>query len=158
MFYGVAILQDFFSNSATSLNAGVSLVNLFVTIAASSMFDKVSHKVLLVSSMQFMTTFSLLLCLGIFYDLPLLSALATLFFVASFSIGLGPLPWMVASRKVEAKAVGAAQSIALTASWLGTFAVSFMVPILSEAAGMAAVFLVFGLMGLIFTFWGGFYL
>jgi len=65
---------------------------------------------------------------------------------------------MVAARRVEPKGVGAAQSIALTANWLGTFAVSFAVPVVAKAVGMAVVFVGFGVVGVAFAVWGFVYL
>ncbi|PWW80039.1 MFS general substrate transporter [Tuber magnatum] len=158
VFYGVSILQVLLPNSARYLNAGISGVNLFVTLGASLLFDRVSHKILLLASMLFMAISAGLLAISIFAGLATLSAIATLLFVVSFSMGLGPLPWMVASRRIEPVAVGAAQSIALISNWMGTFFVSFLVPMLAHSAGMYAIFIVFTALSLIFLVWGIFFL
>ncbi|RPA91105.1 MFS general substrate transporter [Choiromyces venosus 120613-1] len=154
VFYGVSILHDLLPNSAKYLNAAISGVNLFVTLGASFLFDKVSHRSLLIVSIFMMGFFALVLAISISSGLAILSAIATLLFVSSFSMGLGPLPWMVASRRIEPKAVGAAQSTALTANWMGTFLVSFAVPVIAHAAGMAVVFWIFAALGGIFFCWG----
>ncbi|KAG0138258.1 transporter-domain-containing protein [Tuber indicum] len=153
VFYGVSILDVLFPDSAKYLNAGISAVNLFVTLVASLLFDGVSHKALLITSMIAMGTSSAALGLSIFFGLAILSAIATLLFVSAFSMGLGPLPWMVASSRIEPKAVGAAQAIALTANWVGTFMVSFAVPVIASAAGMSTVFGIFTALGCCFAFW-----
>src|SRR5207302_3660958 len=118
---------------------------------ASLLFDRVSHKVLLLNSIAAMAISSVVLAVGIFSGLAVLSAVATLLFVSSFSMGLGPLPWMVASRRIEPRGIGAAQSISLTANWVGTFLVSFAVPVIANAIGMPFVFIGFAVLGAIFT-------
>ncbi|CAZ81711.1 unnamed protein product [Tuber melanosporum] len=154
VFYGVSILDNLLPNSAKYLNAAISGVNLLVTLVASFVFDRVSHGFLLLMSIFMMAFFSLVLSISISYGLAILSAVATLLFVSSFSMGLGPLPWMVASRRIEPRGVGAAQSIALTASWIGTFLVSFAVPVIAHAVGMSAVFGMFAILGGVFFCWG----
>ncbi|PWW78318.1 MFS general substrate transporter [Tuber magnatum] len=158
VFYGVSILHDLLPNSAKYLNAAISGVNLLVTLGASFLFDRVSHRFLLLTSILMMALCSLVLTISIFSRLAILSATATLLFVSSFSMGLGPLPWMVASRRIGPKGVGAAQSIGLTANWMGTFFVSFAVPVIAHAAGMPVVFAIFAVLGFIFFFWGLCYL
>lgn len=152
--YGVAILRDLLPGYAGILNASISGVNLIITIGASTFFDKVAHKVLLMASMFGMTVFSLLLALGIKFSIPALSAVATFCFVSSFSVGLGPLPWMVAAKNVDTHAVGSAQSLALVANWSGTFVISFGVPVVAALVGMDGLFFGFFSLGLLFLAWG----
>ncbi|KAG0644474.1 major facilitator superfamily domain-containing protein [Tuber brumale] len=154
VFYGVSILDDLFPDSSKYLNAAISAVNLLVTLGASTMFDSVSHKVLLLTSMGAMGVSSAVLGLSISNGLATLSAISTLLFVSAFSMGLGPLPWMVASSRIQPQGVGAAQAIALTANWLGTFIVSFAVPVIANAAGMPAVFYIFVILSFAFFVWG----
>ncbi|KAG0639504.1 putative MFS glucose transporter [Tuber brumale] len=154
VFYGVSILDDLFPHSAKYLNAAISGVNLLVTLGASLMFDSVSHKFLLLTSMASMGIFSCVLGFSISYGFAVFSAISTLLFVSAFSMGLGPLPWMVASRRIGPRGVSAAQAIALTANWLGTFLVSFAVPVIANAAGMAPVFYIFAILSAPFFVWG----
>ena len=149
-------MHDLFPTSAKFINAGISATNLVVTLAASFFFDRIDHKVLLLASMVSMSIFSATLALSILLGWAVLSAAATLLFVASFSIGLGPLPWMVAAQKMEARSVGAAQSVALTANWAGTFLVGFGVPVVADAYGMPVVFVCFTALGFMFFVWGFF--
>ncbi|KAG0639264.1 general substrate transporter [Tuber brumale] len=154
VFYGVSILDDLLPHSAKYLNAAISGVNLLVTLGASMMFDSVSHKFLLLTSMASMGIFSGVLGFSISFGFAILSTISILLFVSAFSMGLGPLPWMVASRRIEPKGVGAAQAIALTANWLGTFLVSFAVPVIADAVGMAAVFHIFAILSFALFLWG----
>lgn len=141
--HGVSILQRLLPQAAGYINVIISAANLAITSLASLYFDRLSHKKLLLASMLGMGSFAFLLALGIAHGIAILSAVALLLFVASFSFGLGPLPWMVASRTVDFKAVDAAQSAGLVVNWLATFAVAFIVPIIPPVVS----FVGFGFVG-----------
>ncbi|KAI5813097.1 general substrate transporter [Pyronema omphalodes] len=129
--HGVSILRGLMPSAAGYINVIISGANLVVTLVASAtLFDRVSHKHLLIYSMSGMATCAFLLSAGIANNIAILSAVALFLFVCSFSFGLGPLPWMVSSKVVDYEAVDAAQSSALVFSWLGTFLVAFLVPII----------------------------
>ena len=72
-----------------------------------------------------------------------LSAVATLLFVASFAVGLGPVPFILASELAGPEAVGATQSWALSVNWIATFLVAQFFPILNRALGKGKVYFLF---------------
>ncbi|KAF3933445.1 hypothetical protein ABW19_dt0201857 [Dactylella cylindrospora] len=148
--YGVSILKDIIPTGAALINVIVSLLNLFVTAIAARMIDKVGRKPPLLFSIAGMGFFSLLLGIGIVFRVQLLSGVSTLLFVSSFAIGLGPLPFMIASELVDHKAVGAAQSIGLTTNWLATFAVAYGFPSLRLILGNGQVFFIFTTLSIVF--------
>ncbi|EPS45232.1 hypothetical protein H072_752 [Dactylellina haptotyla CBS 200.50] len=148
--YGVSILKDIIPTGATLINVIVSLLNLFVTIMAARMIDRVGRKPPLLMSIVGMGVFSALLGIGILFKIQLLSGISTLLFVSSFAIGLGPLPFMIASELVPHNAVGAAQSIGLTTNWLATFAVAYGFPSLRAAVGNGQVFFIFSVLSVVF--------
>lgn len=141
--YGVSILGDIIPTGATLINVIVSLLNLFVTAIAARIIDKVGRKTPLLLSIVGMGIFSALLGTGIIFKIQVLSGISTLLFVSSFAIGLGPLPFMIASELVGHEAVGAAQSIGLTTNWLATFAVAYGFPSLRAVVGNGEVFFIF---------------
>jgi MFS family permease len=143
IFHGVSVLKTLLPDAAGYINVIISLANLIITSLASMFFDKVSHKKILIVSMLGMAVFAWLLAAGIAHHLALLSAVACFMFVSSFSIGLGPLPWMVASKVVGYKSVDAAQSAGIVVNWIGTFIVAFGVPILPTVVS----FVGFGIIG-----------
>jgi len=143
IFHGVAVLQDLLPTAASYINVIISVANLTITSVASMFFDKVSHKKLLICSMLGMGTFAFLLSASIYARIAVLSAVACFMFVSSFSVGLGPLPWMVASKTLSYRAVDAAQSSGLVVNWIGTFIVAFGVPIIPTQLS----FLIFGVIG-----------
>lgn len=146
------MLNKLLPQTAGFINVVISLANLIFTVGASMFYDKVSHKKLLIMSMSGMATFAFLLAIGMFHSVPVLSAISCFFFVSSFSIGLGPLPWMVASKTVRFQAVDAAQAAGLVVNWCATFIVGFGVPVVAVAIGMPWVFIGFGCIGAFASF------
>jgi sugar porter (SP) family MFS transporter len=152
MMYSVSVLGDILPNSAALLTVAVSALNVAVTLACTPLSDRIGRKPCLLLSMAGMGISSVLLALGLGFGIKTVSALATLTFVASFAVGLGPIPFLLASELVGPEAVGAVQSWALSASWISTFAVAQFFPIIDLALGrhgraywvFAAVALVLG--------------
>lgn len=66
---------------------------------------------------------SLFLGLGIVYSWRLICVIASFAFVAGFSIGLGPIPFLIISELVDAEGVSAGQSFGLVTNWIATFCV-----------------------------------
>ena len=66
---------------------------------------------------------SFFLGLGIVYSWRLISVISSLGFVACFSFGLGPIPFLIISEFVDAEGVSAGQSFGLATNWIATFCV-----------------------------------
>lgn len=141
--YSVSILSTILPTTAGLINVAVGAVNLLVTIACAPLADRLGRKPVLLLSIAGMGANALLLALGIIFNIKPLSALATLLFVASFAVGLGPVPFILASELVGPEAVGAAQSWGLAASWIATFVVAQFFLILDEALGEGRVYFLF---------------
>ncbi|KAF1821083.1 general substrate transporter [Dissoconium aciculare CBS 342.82] len=141
--YGVALLSDLLAANSAMLNVIVALVNIVVTVAGAPLVDRLGRKTCLLMSMGGMGASSLVLGFGIMNSIPILSAVAVLFFVAAFGLGLGPVPFILASELVNSEAVGATQSWALAANWTATFFVAQFFPIVNEKLGKGQVYFVF---------------
>jgi MFS family permease len=150
--YGVSLLADLLESNSALLNLAVSAINIIVTAGCAPLVDKLGRKTCLLNSLIGMGTSSLLLAVGIMKSIPVLSAVAVLLFVSSFALGLGPVPFILASELVGPDAVGATQSIALGANWIATFLVAQFFPLASAVlhgkvyfifAALSAMFAVF---------------
>ncbi|KAF2652755.1 hypothetical protein K491DRAFT_706219 [Lophiostoma macrostomum CBS 122681] len=150
--YGVSLLAGLLESNSALLNLAVSAINIVVTAGCAPLVDKLGRKTCLLNSLIGMGTSSLLLAVGIMRSIPILSAVAVLLFVSSFALGLGPVPFILASELVGPDAVGATQSIALGANWIATFVVAQFFPLASAVlhgkvyfifAALSAVFAVF---------------
>ncbi|KAK3365483.1 general substrate transporter [Lasiosphaeria ovina] len=135
--YSVSLLRDLLPTSSALLTIIISVINLGTTIAASPLPDKLGRKTCLLVSIIGQGTSSLALALSIVFELKIMSAIAVLLFVAFFAVGLGPVPFIMASELVGPEAVGATQSWALGASYIATFLVAYLFPIVNEALNSA---------------------
>ena len=124
-----------------------------MTACAAPLVEKLGRKTCLLISIGGMGTNSILLAIGIMNSISILSAVAVILFVASFGLGLGPIPFILPSEFVDSNAVGATQSWALAVNWIATFLVAQFFPILNELMGKGQVYFIFAAFALIF---GGF--
>lgn len=148
--YSVNLLSALLPTTAALLTVAVSALNVIVSVLCAPLSDKFGRKTCLLLSIAGMGTNSVLLAVGISYSIKLLSAVATLLFVASFAVGLGPVPFILANELVGAHAVAATQSWALAANWIATFLVSQFFPMLNEVLGKGRVYYVFAALAVVF--------
>ncbi|KAI2867446.1 hypothetical protein CBS76997_803 [Aspergillus niger] len=133
--YSVSLLQTILPTTAALLTVIISAINLIITLACSPLPDKIGRRSCLLLSISGMGFNSILLALGIYFNQKVLSAIAVLLFVSCFAVGLGPVPFILASELVGPEAVGATQSCALAANWIATFVVAQFFPMLNDALG-----------------------
>ncbi|KAH8671681.1 major facilitator superfamily domain-containing protein [Xylariales sp. PMI_506] len=131
--YSVSLLADLLPISSALLTIVISIINLGVTIACAPLPDKLGRKTCLLLSIVGQGTSALCLAIAILSGVKILSAIAVLFFVGFFAVGLGPVPFMMASELVGQEAVGATQSWGLGANYVATFLVAQFFPIVNAA-------------------------
>lgn len=156
--YSVSLLSALLPTKAALLTVAVSALNLVMTTLCAPLSDKIGRKTCILLSIAGMGTSSILLAIGIGEGVKILAAIATLLFVASFAVGLGPVPFILANELVGPEAVGATQSWALAANWIATFVVSQFFPILNKAMGeRGRIYYVFAglalVLGAFITWW-----
>ena len=144
--YGVGLLSDLLEANSALLNVAVAALNVVITTACAPLVDKIGRKTCLLLSIAGMGTSSVLLGVGIMKHISVLSAVAVLTFVASFGLGLGPVPFILSSELVGAEAVGSTQSWALAANWIATFIVAQFFPIVNEKLGAGKIYFIFAAM------------
>ncbi|KAL8947775.1 MAG: hypothetical protein Q9222_005984 [Ikaeria aurantiellina] len=149
--YSVSLLSTLIPTRAALLIVFVSLLNVVATAAFAPLSDKIGRKTSMLLSIAGMGTCSVLLALSLMFGIKVLAAVATLAFVASFAVGLGPVPFILANELVGPEAVGATQSTGLAANWIATFIVSQFFPIVDKAlGGHGKVYFVFAGFALVF--------
>ncbi|KAL4931065.1 putative MFS glucose transporter [Aspergillus undulatus] len=150
--YSVSLLQSILPTTAALLSVLISAINLIMTLCCSPLPDRIGRKSCLLYSIIGMGVNSFLLALGIYFHAKALSAIAVLLFVASFAVGVGPVPFILASELVGPEAVGATQSWALGANWISTFVVAQFFPMLNDAlGGRGKIYWLFTAMSVIFA-------
>lgn len=123
IFYSTSILSSILPSSSALISLIISLINLCTTLPSTTLIERSGRKPLLLWSISSMGIASLFLGLGIVYSWRLISVISSFAFVAAFSIGLGPIPFLIISEFVDAEGVSAGQSFGLVTNWMATFCV-----------------------------------
>lgn len=166
IFYTVSIFKDAGSTIDNNLcTIIVGLVNFIATFMATVLIDRLGRKVLLYISdvAMIMTLFTLG---GFFYCkesgmnitqigwLPLASFVV---YVVGFSLGFGPIPWLMMGEILPAKIRGTAASVATAFNWTCTFIVTKTYQDMIDSIGAHGAFWLFGVVCFIGLFFVIFY-
>lgn len=151
-----------FKVSGSSVNESVSttivgVVNFVSTFIAAILIDRLGRKVLL-----YISAVSMILSLGVLgayffvkdslgIDVSFLGFLplaSFIVYVLGFSLGFGPIPWLMMGEILPAKIRGQAASVATAFNWTCTFIVTKIFLLLAKAIGYYFTFWIFG--GIVF--------
>lgn len=151
-----------FKVSGSSVNESVSttivgVVNFVSTFIAAILIDRLGRKVLL-----YISAVSMILSLGVLgayffvkdslgIDVSFLGFLplaSFIVYVLGFSLGFGPIPWLMMGEILPAKIRGQAASVATAFNWTCTFIVTKIFLLLANAIGYYFTFWIFG--GIVF--------
>ncbi|XP_001600172.1 facilitated trehalose transporter Tret1 [Nasonia vitripennis] len=164
IFYTVMI----FDAAETSMDANlctiiVGIVNFASTFLATALIDRLGRKILLyMSSVSMIVS---LVVLGAFFYIknvdPLRAAslgwlplTAFVVYVLGFSLGFGPIPWLMMGEILPAKIRGSAASVATSFNWTCTFIVTKTFSDVLALLGSAGTFWLFAaicVLGLLFV-------
>ncbi|GLH14425.1 Gastric caeca sugar transporter [Gryllus bimaculatus] len=161
IFYTVKIFQGAGSTIDENLSTiVVGIVNLGSTFLATVLIDRLGRRVLLGISAVAMSVS--LAVLGTFFylrtiqvdvsDYGWLPLLSFVVFVIGFSLGFGPIPWLMLGEIFPAKIRGPAASLATAFNWACTFLVTKTFNDLEEALGGYGAFWMFGVVCFISLF------
>lgn len=159
--YSVSLLSGLLPIASSLLILIVSFISIITTIACAPLPDVIGRKPCLLVSIAGMGFMSLCLALSLRWEIKILSAISVLLFVAFFSTGLGPVPFMMASELVGQEAVGATQSWGLATSYVANFIVARFFPIINtmlndKLGGTGWVYFIFAglaVMSFLFVSW-----
>lgn len=160
--------SDIFEAAGTGLDASIStvivgVVQVIVTYAATLLVDRAGRRLLLLISSSVMCI--CLVVLGVYFHvkeggsdvssigwIPLISVNI---FIVCFSLGFGPLPWMMMSELFSTSIKGLASGLAVTLNWALVFLVTRTFTDLTAAVTIAGAFWIFGsitAVGFLFVF------
>lgn len=145
IFYGVTILSGLFPNGAVLVNVLISLLNCLVNLGVAPFVDRVGRRPLLLTSIGGMCLSAFCLAFGILKNVTILSGIAATVFVAFFSVGLGPIPFLIVPELTEASSVGVAQSTGFICNWISVFFIAYLFPIVNAAIGGYVFLILFGI-------------
>ncbi|KAJ4840717.1 hypothetical protein Tsubulata_023669 [Turnera subulata] len=137
-------------------------IQILVTAVGAALIDKAGRRPLLLVSASGLLIANLLLgtsyllgeCQLALEFVPLMALTGVLLFVASFSIGMGAIPWVLMSELFPLNIKGRAGSLVTLVNWLGSWIVSFTFIFLREWSSFGTFYL-YGLvcaMSIIFIF------
>ncbi|XP_018576207.1 facilitated trehalose transporter Tret1-like isoform X2 [Anoplophora glabripennis] len=152
VFYTVAIFKAAGSNISPSLSAIIiNLVQVVVSYISILIIEKANRKFYLM-----MSSSGMMLCLaglGMFFHLKSLAVNvdhlgfiplgSTVLFMICFSIGYGPVPWMLISELFSPEIKGIASGLAILANWVFAFIVTYSFPIINANLGDHVTFYIF---------------
>ncbi|GLG94902.1 Facilitated trehalose transporter Tret1 [Gryllus bimaculatus] len=150
--------QDIFENAGSTIPDAVAaiivgVVQVVATLAAASLVDRAGRRPLLLVSAGLMALCqaTLGLCLKLPDALPgWLALVAVGVFIIAFSLGCGPLPWMMLGEIFAPE--GTASGLAVTLNWVIVFAVTFAFPPANDALGGVTFFFFAAVCALGFAF------
>jgi len=165
MFNVVDIFQSAGSSfSASTASIIVAAVQVAATLFSALVMDRLGRRILLNSS-SFLMVMSLSALGAYFYilktcqntslaqTLQLLPVISLSIFVLGFSIGFGPIPWLMMSELFSPEVKGVASSLATTFNWALAFCVTQFFSSLETELTVGGSFWLFGgITGLTFFF------
>ncbi|XP_038703363.1 sugar transporter ERD6-like 6 [Tripterygium wilfordii] len=144
LFYSSTIFEAAGISSSNVATFGVGAIQVIATGVATWLVDKTGRRLLLIVSSSGMT-FSLLIVAIAFYIkgftsvdsslysiLGIISVVGVVGMVISFSLGLGPIPWLIMSEILPVNIKGLAGSIATLANWFISWVVTMTANLLLD--------------------------
>lgn len=163
IFYTVPIFKSAGSTMDANVSAiTVAVVQVVVTVVAAMLVERAGRKILLLQSSAVMGM--CLAMLGVFFHLKdggtdvsgigWLPLVSLVMFIVSFSLGYGPIPWMMMGELLAPEVKGIATSLVVLFNWTAVFIVTKSFAWMVGSLGSAVTFWIFGVVMAIGTFYG----
>ena len=134
MYYSTTIFEQAVDKDNAQLFAiYTTVVNFGMSIVAMLFIDRSGRRVLLIASECGTFIFSLLLVIGYKCQIPNLLVASVFCYVASFAIGIGPVPWMITSEMSPIYASSSVGAVATAMNWAMNFLIGQVFPIVFAA-------------------------
>lgn len=130
MYYSTTIFQLAFTDDMAKYMAIITTaVNFVMTAGAVALIDSMGRRPLLLIANAGACLFSVLLVVGYVYNVPILLVVSVFMYVASFAIGIGPIPWLLTSEITPIYASSSVGAIATATNWAMNFLIGQCFPI-----------------------------
>ncbi|KAI9271764.1 major facilitator superfamily domain-containing protein [Phascolomyces articulosus] len=134
MYYSTTIFKSAFNDDMAKYMAiATTAVNFAVTMAAVVFMDRMGRRPLLLLAEIGACLFSFLLVIGYAFNIPALLVISVFMYVASFAIGIGPIPWLITSELTPTYASSSVGAVATGVNWAMNFLIGQIFPVIFEA-------------------------
>jgi MFS family permease len=134
MYYSTTIFEQAVDKqNAQYMAIYTTVVNFGMSIVAMFFIDRSGRKFLLCLSEFGTFLFSVLLVVGYRYSINNLLVASVFVYVASFAIGIGPVPWMITSELTPIYASSSVGAVATAMNWAMNFLIGQVFPVIFAA-------------------------
>lgn len=164
VFYAGTIFESAGFPSSDIASLAIAILQVAMTGVSGALVEKAGRRLLLMLSAAGTTVTCFLVGLSYYLKahsssadvqtyMGYLSLASLLFYVAFFSLGLGPLPWVVMSEVFPSNVKGTAGSLATVLNWLSAWIVtlSFNILLAWSATGAFGIFTVISALTVVFV-------
>ncbi|KAL8466664.1 hypothetical protein ACS0TY_035640 [Phlomoides rotata] len=142
IFYSNNIFQSAGIESSNAATLGVGIIQVIATSVATWLVDKTGRRILLIISSSGMAISLMVVALAFFLKgsisedsklygfLGILSVVGVVCLIISFSLGMGPIPWLIMSEILPVKIKGLAGSVATLCNWSFSWVITMTAPLL----------------------------
>ncbi|KAL1534840.1 sugar transporter ERD6-like 6 [Salvia divinorum] len=142
IFYSNNIFESAGISSSNAATVGVGVIQVIATAVATWLVDKTGRRILLIVSSSGMTLSLVVVAVSfylkesvsedsaLFGILGILSVVGVVCMIISFSLGMGPIPWLIMSEILPIKIKGLAGSVATLFNWSFSWVITMTAPML----------------------------
>jgi len=136
LYYSNEILSKSLPGWGPYVSLGITVVNVIMTFPPIILIERVGRRSLLTLSISGALISLAAIGYGLNSGFATLASVATLIFVMSFAVGLGPIPFVMIPEVSPPYAVSALSSMALSLNWIANFFVGLIfLPLRSFLSG-----------------------
>ncbi|KAI9362404.1 major facilitator superfamily domain-containing protein [Pilaira anomala] len=154
MYYSTTIFSMAFDEEFSKYMAIVTtVVNFVMTAVSVALIDRMGRRPLLLIANAGACLFSVLLVIGYVFNIPALLVVSVFLYVASFAIGIGPIPWLMTSELTPTYASSSVGSVGTCVNWAMNFLIGQCFPVIfARIAGYSfAIFAAIAAIAFVFT-------
>lgn len=168
LFYSTTIFESAGISSGNVATVGVGAIQVIATAVSTWLVDKTGRRILLITSSSGMAISLLLAAVSFFLKgfvsedsslysiLGILSVVGVVCMIVAFSLGMGPIPWLIMSEILPVKIKGLAGSVATLINWFFSWVITMTAPLLLDwsSGGTFTLYTVMSIFTVIFvTIW-----
>ncbi|XP_073282381.1 sugar transporter ERD6-like 4 [Primulina huaijiensis] len=165
IFYSATIFESAGISSSNAATVGVGTIQVIATAISTWLVDRTGRRVLLLVSSSGMAISLFLVSVSFvvkgfvvedssLYDIfGILSVVGVVCMILSFSLGMGPIPWLIMSEILPIKIKSLGGSVATLANWFVSWVITMTAPLLLawSSGGTFSIYMIVSLFTLAFV-------